>query len=240
MTIQVILSDNKTDFVTYLDPAMQLNGEYEAALAHLETYNSIPNITRKNNIFKYSTDRGTSWKIITLPIDAYEFSQIVDEIQRQMTLNDDYDKEKTSYYITFDIYRLSSLIVITNEDYQVNFDCENSIGPTLGFTNEIIGSGFHKSPNIVKIMDINSILVNVDFISGTYVNNNRSPTIHSFYPKSGPGYKIIHEPKHLFYLPVTSEKLDSIRLWLTDQDGKMIDLQGEMLTVTIYIKKVKK
>lgn len=240
MTIQLILSDNTTDFVTYLDPAMHLNGDYEAALAHLETYNSIPNITNKNNIFKYSTDKGASWKTITLPADAYEFLQIAEEIKRQMTLNDDYDSVNKSYYITFDIYRLSSLIEITNENYQVNFDCENSIGPTLGFRNEIIGSGFNKSPNIVKIMDINSILVNVDFISGTYVNNHRYPTLHSFYPKTAPGYKIIHEPKHLFYLPVTSKQLDCVRLWLTDQDGNAIDLQGEILTVTIYIKKVKK
>lgn len=241
MTTQLILSDNTTDFVTYLNPAIEFDGgECEAALAHLETYNSIPNITAKNNIFKYSIDKGTSWKVIELPVDAYEFTQIVDEIQRQLAANDDFDKEQNSHYINIDIYRLSSLIIIANDNYMVNFDCENSIGPTLGFTNETIGPGFHKSPNIVNIMDINSILINVDFISGTYVNNRRLPTIHSFYPKVGPGYKIIHEPKHLFYLPVTSKKLDGVRLWLTDQDGNGINLQGEILTVTIYIKKCQK
>lgn len=240
MNIQVILSDNSTDFTTYLDPSIEFdaNKKYEAALAHLETYNSIPNISSKNNIFKYSNNKGTSWKVIELPKDAYEYNQIVDEIQRQMILNNDYNKEDKAFHIKFDLCRLSSLIEIINEDYMINFDCENSIGPTLGFNTEKIGFGVHKSPNIVNINNINSILVNVDFITGTYVKNNCYPTIYSFFPKVGVGYKIISEPNHLFYLPITTKKLNSIRLWLTDQDGNLIDLQGEILTVTIYIREV--
>ena len=79
-----ILSGKTSNFVTchnsvILDPKK----EYEAALLSLDTYNSIPNITEgKNNIFKYSTDNGATWKTITLNTGAYELAAINDEIKR--------------------------------------------------------------------------------------------------------------------------------------------------------------
>ena len=238
MNTQLILSDNSSNFSKYLDPAIifEENKNYEAALAHLETYNSIPNINETNNNFQYSTDKGQSWKTIIIPTDAYHYDQIGDEIHRQMSINNDYDVKEFKFYINFDIIRLCSLIRITHEDYKVNFDCENSVGNVLGFNNEVLGFGNHQSPNIVQITNINSILVNVDFISGTYLNNKQSSAIYNFYPKVGPGYKILLEPNHLFYLPITAKKLDRVRLWLTDQEGRSINLQGEILTVTIYIR----
>ncbi len=62
-----------------LDP----NKHYEAAFLSLETYNSFPNITKgKNNIFKYSKDNGTSWKVLELDTGSYEVETLSDEIQR--------------------------------------------------------------------------------------------------------------------------------------------------------------
>ena len=51
--------------------------------------------------------------------------------------------------------------------------------------------GFHESENVVNILSINSILVNIDIISGSYVNGTTKNTIYSFFPKVSPGYKII-------------------------------------------------
>src|SRR5579863_9908990 len=156
------LTGNTTDFTTSFQPPLKLDPkkEYEAAFLSLETYNSIPSITENNNVFKYSTDIGNTWKIIKLPVDAYEYTQIADEIQRQMTENDDFKREspegKTSFYINFSICRLSSLIEITNPTYRIDFGVENSIGSRLGFNDEILSHGIHKSPNIVNITNINS------------------------------------------------------------------------------------
>jgi len=53
----------------FLDP----NKKYEAALLSLDTYNSIPNITKgKNNIFRYSNDNGITWKVLELDTGSYE------------------------------------------------------------------------------------------------------------------------------------------------------------------------
>ena len=169
------LSSDSTDFTTYLTPPINLVScqKYEAAFLSLETYNSMPNVTVENNKFKYSVDNGVTWKIITLPVDAYEFSQIGDEIQRQMIGNGDYNKNDDSndrFYIKFSIYRLSSMVEILHSDYKIDFGILHSIGSTLGFNDEILSRGSHKSPKIVDINKVNSILVNVDFISGSYVS----------------------------------------------------------------------
>jgi hypothetical protein len=160
-----ILSDNSFDFTTYYSTAIGLNPKkkYEAALSLLlisvilgNEYNSFPNITEENNKLKYSTDSETSWKIITLNT-SYELTVINDEIQRLMINNDDYDKENNTFYIniTANISTLRSIIEITNQSYQIDFDVSNSIGSTLGFHPIIIHRGYNECQEIVNVMKIN-------------------------------------------------------------------------------------
>ena len=233
------LTGNTTDFTTSFHHPIRLDPmwEHEAAFLSLETYNSIPNITHTNNVFKYSTDNGKTWKIITLPEDAYEYVQIENEIQRQMVSRGDYNEENKSFYIDFTICRLSSVIEIRNPNYVIDFNIDNSIGSTLGFGNEILSYGTHKSPNIVDINRVNTILVNVDFIEGGYVNKTISASIHNFSPKVGPGYKIIEKPSpELIFYRVSKHFIPDVRIWLTDQNSNLIDLQGERITVRILIR----
>ena len=85
----VIHTDTKSDFTFNLSPPIHLkpNKKYEAALLEINLYNSIPNITEENNKFKYSTNEGKTWKIISLNKGSYELHAINDEIQRQMITN---------------------------------------------------------------------------------------------------------------------------------------------------------
>ena len=109
-------------------------------------------------------------------------------------------------------------VLILEKDYQVDFNHQNSPSKVLGFTGTKYTGGFHESENVVNILSINSMLVNIDIISGSYVNGTTKNTIYSFFPKVSPGYKITETPINLVYLPIT---LDTIhRLWvsITDQE----------------------
>jgi len=242
-----ILSGNTTDFTTSISSPIHLdqNKQYEAALLSIDTYNSIPNITDKNNKFKYSNDRGITWKTLTLSKGSYELQAINDEIQRQMIINGDYDNVKNEYYITIsaNVSELKSIINITNESYLVDFRIENSIGPTLGFSSPSshIGYGYNKSEEIVNITKVNSVLVNINIISGSNVNGNQSPVIYSFNPnKVSPGYKIDERPNpKLIYYPVNTLAINSIRIWLKDQNNNPIDLRGETVTISLHLREVK-
>src|SRR6266516_2516254 len=243
----------KSDFIFNLSPAIHLdsNKKYEAALLSVNLYNSIPNVTGDNNKFKYSNDSGQMWKIITFNKGSYEIQAINDEIQRQMIINGDYDIINKEFYITVsaDIPELKSIINITNQSYLVDFNVENSIGSTLGFYPENstkyfqkkLTYGYNKSHDIVDITKTNLVLINVSFISGSYVNGYELPAIYSFDPyKVPPGYKLDDRPNpSLTYYPVNErEKLNSIRIWLTDQNSKPIDLRRERVTIKIQIREV--
>ena len=241
---KLTLSDNSTDFTKHLHSPITLDSDknYEVAFLSLHTYNSLPNITEANNKFKYSNDKGKTWKIITLSKGAYEFDEINALIQREMQANGDYDKTNEKYYIDLDYYKptFKTILDISNEDYMVDFGIENSIGSTLGFTNKKYcrSYGIHQSPNIIDIEKVNSILVHCDLVIGSYVNSNKSNVMYNFTQKVSPGYKIIERPSpELIFLPVVSRPdIQSIRLWLTDQDNKPIDLMGEKITIDILIR----
>ena len=138
-----------------------------------------------------------------------------------MRKNGHYEKvnDKDNIEISANTNTLKSEMFLKN-NYEVDFIKDESINRLLGFHSNLYTSGFHKSENMVSILTINSILVNIDIISGSYVNGNTQPTIYSFFPDLSPGYKIIENPHNLFYLSITSDTIHSITIWLTDQRGK--------------------
>ena len=234
-----ILSGNTSNFVTcHNSVILDSKKEYEAALLSLDIYNSIPNISWGiNNILKYSVDNGATWKTIALNTGAYELAAINDEIKRQLIANGDDDKAIT---LTANVSRLTSIVTIENQTYKIDFSVPNSIGSILGFGADVIGYGYNESPNIVDIMQINSILVNIDIIMGSYVNGSPSPAIYSFYPNVAPGYKIVERPNpSLIYYPLSRHDISRMRVWLTDQNGNLVDTRGETVTIRIYVREVK-
>ena len=191
-------------------------------------FNSIPNITNSNNVLRYSKDDGNSWVIIKLDTGSYELSAINNEIQRLMAVNGDYDDSADNpYYITISasLSELKSIVHISRDSNKIDLTVPNLTGSVLGFTTEIISEGYNESPNIVNIIQVNSIFVNLDIISGSYVNGSASSTIYSFYPER-PGYKIVEWPSpNLVFYPVSRNEINSMRVWLTDQNNDSIDFE---------------
>ena len=80
-------------------------------------------------------------------------------------------------------------ILILEQDYQVDFNHQNSIVKVLGFTGAKYTEGFHQSENVVNILSINSILVNIDINSGSYVNGTKKTPSTPFFRNSAPDIK---------------------------------------------------
>ena len=78
--------------------------------------------------------------------------------------------------------------------------------------------------------------MNLDIISGSYVNGIAQHTIYSFFPNVSPGHKIVENPKTVIYLPITLHVIHSIQITLEDQDGNQLDLRGENITIRFHIK----
>jgi len=123
-------------------------------------------------------------------------------------------------------------------DFQVDFRARNSISSVLGFQNQVYKEGIHESQNVVKILSINSILVNVDVIGGSYVNGRTQNTLYSFFPNVSPGYKIVENPRNLLYLPVILDKINKMETVVIDQNGNQLNLCGENLGIRYHLREI--
>ena len=241
-SFQIIVSDNKSNFNTRFNPKIELDRDkvYEISLVNLETYYSFPNIDETNNVFVYSPDNGNSWVKITISEGNYEINDINGTIQHEMKKRGHYDEINEDYYINIapNTNTLKSVLIL-EKGYQVDFNHQNSLAKILGFTGAKYTEGFHESENVVDILRINSILVNIDIISGSYVDGTAKSTIYSFFPKVSPGYKIIESPVNLVYLPITLDTIDSLNVTITDQDDHLLNLRNEKLTIRFHIREAR-
>ena len=102
---------------------------------------------------------------------------------------------------------------------KVSFDVPNSLASVHGFKRSIYDVGRHAGENLVNIMSANSILVHCNIIHYSYMRGTQAAVDYNFFPNAAPGQKILQAPHNLIYLPVT------LSAWLTDQHGKLLDLQ---------------
>lgn len=214
---------------------------YEMALINLNTYYSFPNVDATNNKFRYTANNGLDWKLIEIPLGSYELEDINNYIQRVMKANGDWDETNNAYYITIlaDINTLRSILNITSNTYQVDFTIPETIRTLLGFDSGIYFQGYNSSQNIVDILPITQLYVYNDLIQFSTINGVQSNSIYSFFPDVGPGYKIIQEPANILYYPIfTGNNIYKMTTSLVDQNGKLVDLRGETLTINFNIREV--
>ena len=95
-----------------------------------------------------------------------------------------------------------------------------------------------ESEHSVQIMTINSILIHCDLVGGSYLNGRRAPIIHSFFPLADPGDKIVEKPVEYIYiyLPISSDVIRHMTVWLTDQNQNLLDLGEETLTIKFHLR----
>jgi len=227
----ILLTSNTSDFTTSIYPPIQLDDDWQVGLMNFSVYNNIQNITAKNNIFKYSIDSGATWTTITLTPGSYEIDTINSEINRLMTINGD-----TGITISANTITLGSVVDIKPAGKRVDFTVANSLAPLLGFNYVILTAGNNVSPNPADIITINQILVNCDIISNSYLNNSPFPAIYSFPINVNTGERFTEQPNNIVYFPVVKCLVDSIKLWVSDQDGNAINLGGQNLVARLHFK----
>lgn len=240
--MSLILSSNKTDFVTTFPTPLILEGDHELALVNLETYNSIPNVVEGvTDSFTYSADGGNTWIKIVVPEGSYELDEIQKFIYGKLKESKHWNSAENSSYILIEgnLNTLKCELTITDRRLKVDFSEGTSLAKIFGFEAKVYEYGWHEGTNTVNILNVNSILVHCDLISGSYVDGAAQPTLYSFFPGVSPGYKVVSSPHNLIYLPVTKNVVYSIRIWLTDQTDKPINLRGETLTIRLHLRKVK-
>lgn len=112
----------------------------------------------------------------------------------------------TSYVRIYGNSNTLKAIMELESGYVVDFMPDNNLRTILGFNAQTYNSPYNKSPNPVNILN-NSILVNIDVVSGAYVQGMIQPVIYSFFPNVSPGFKIVEKPRNLVYLPINQKAI---------------------------------
>ena len=216
------------------DPEISItqNCHYEIAFTSLETYYSMPNVDVSNNNFTIRKD-GYQYNIV-IPTGCYGLMDLNKEIGRQLRENG--MPKAVEFHGNYNTYKC---IMLLKSGYTVTFK-ENSLRILLGFeAKSYIAHTMAKrfeSEHTVQILTINSILVNCDLVGGSYLNGKEVPIIHSFFPSVDPGEKIIEKPVEYISLPVSSDVIRHMSVWLTDQDQKPLNLREENLTIKFHLR----
>lgn len=225
-TLTLSLSGNSSVLQAHYFPPIELSQSkrYALGLVELLTFNSIPNIDESNNKFYVGEE------IIILPTGSYEIEDIESFLQGALSHKD----------ISLSLKPNNNTLRSTIECNKIiNFEPEDSIGSLLGFAKrKLAACVLHSSDLPVKILKVNAIRVDCNITTGAYNNNHRGRTIHEFFPAVPPGYKIIEVPSHVIYLPISVKSIDHLVVWITDQDGDLVNFRGEIITIRLHLKEV--
>lgn len=219
---------------------------YELALVYLRCMKSWHNISSSlnNNKFRYSLDGGTTYHTITFANGHYDMNDIIDTIKEQLEINNHINSDG-EYVINFipnyptlkTKIRTFPLGSTEAEDVIIDFS-QSNFGKLLGFTElEYTSSSRYISERNIKLSTIEEILVHCEEIVGSTYNNDKSQIIYRFNPCTGTNGIIQFNIENPIYLPVSGERIESIRMKMTDQDGNPIDFNGEDVSYVLHIRK---
>lgn len=222
MSVTLSITGNSSLLSTIYTPPLDFNDNYECALLHFSTFNSIPNITENNNKFYYDDN-----KVVEIPEGAYELQDICDFLQ---------SKVKNCIFKLYCNNNTLKTSIFCSKD--IHFEKPNSIGALLGFGMVDLKSNIlHESPLPVNILSTTVVRVECDIISGSYINGKRSHIIHEFAPNVPPGYRIIEIPKNTIYFPVNRKTVNSISIRILDINNNLVNFRGEEIQLYLHLRK---
>lgn len=219
---------------------LEASDDYVLGLISFESYNSIPNIEKhRNNKLYY----GLEGKYIEIPEGTYEIDSMNRYLQQALWLaiNDANDiVRKKSVLISIKANNNTLKCTIKCSEV-IDFTKEDSIGSWLGFKpRKLTAYHSHESDFPVNIFSINSICIECNIVSGSYVNDKQAHILHEFFPTVPAGFKIVESPRNVIYLPINSQVIDEIVIKIVDQDGKIVNFKKELVSLRLHLKKLDK
>lgn len=237
MSVTLQLSGNDSVLKAQFFPPINLRSDFELALLNLETWNSIANVTEKNNHFYYDN------KVIKIPIGSYEITDIanyLERILREHYLQSPLPETPHSELNDKAIFLLGNRQTLKSEiisRHAINFKKPNNIGSVLGFKEIIIKPlKKYESNDLVNIIQVETLRIECNIITGSYSNGKPTHTLYEFFPDVSPGYKIVEVPRNLIYLPVTVRVIDNIEIKICDQNNNLVNLRGEKTNIRLHLR----
>lgn len=208
----------------FYPPLILNNNDYECGILYFSTFNSIPNINDKNNIFVYGAQ-----KEIKVPCGTYDFQDLSEYLKNKV--------EKCDLQIKPNINTLSCSLFCTET---IDFQVKNTIAPLFGFSSvKLEPNKWHESNKSVNILPVSVIRIECDLIQGSYTNGAPTHIIHEFVLNVPPGHQIIEVPKNIVYFPINKKVISTIKVRILDLCGNIVDFRNENIQLCLHLRKIK-
>lgn len=231
-SIIVSLSGKSPTLSTNLHPEIELDERFEYSCCLLDF--SIHNISLKHNFkqkigieYLIENEEGSRW----VTINPGERDLV--DIMNQVAININLYGSKTKF--DFDKDTMKFRISASNAKLYLP---PTSFGALIGYDSQTLERNtITEANNRIGQIDARRVRINCNLISGSFDNGIDTHTVHEFHPKPVSNYKMLEQPQHLIYLPITRQRINSVNITVTDQDGKLIDLQGGEIHCRLNIKR---
>lgn len=224
------------DFTTSFNPVMRLepNRDYFIALDEIAMSYSWYNVSKsyENNTLKYSHDSGKTWHTIELPDGNFSYTELNAYIQRVL---EGAKHSKTGITIRF-IPALFKVLMEVEDGYQVDLQTGDFAG-LIGFTKKIVTSTSYGEnlPDITRSVD--DIYIRTNIISNSVVGGKESDVLFRFSIDNIPlSYPFHIEPRKKKYNKINTDKIQELRIYITDSLNRPIDLNGISVSLTLLLK----
>lgn len=222
MSLTLSITGNSSTLSTNYPTILSLEGQYECALLHFSTFNSIPNIEETNNKFYYGND-----EVIEIPVGTYELQDIGDYLKSEI--------KDATLKVQCNNNTLKTAIHCTKD---INFNKEGSFRSLLGFEEQTLAANkWHVSQHPVNILPTTVIRIECDIVSGSFINGEPSHILHEFSLNVPPGYRIVETPKNTIYFPINQDNISCIHIRILDNNNRLINLRGEEVQIYLHLKR---
>lgn len=235
-----VTDDYFIDFPQAISLEQKPGYKWTVALHKVSSWYSWYNVSQLygNNVLRYSPDGGATWKVITIPGGQYSYTQLDSAINALIVANGD---TANQINILANFSELKFILKVT-APYQVDLSFGN-LYQLLGFSSAQIASVITSttqgllSANIQNGVD--EIYVNCSLVNGSWFNNvGAGEVLNSFLPNSPAGSNILITYTNPIYVPLRSDTqyIRSVHVYLRDNLGRRVDLNGENLNLILHLK----
>lgn len=258
MSFTFTLTGNSSNLQSDFFPVIPLEGNWEIGLLNLESFNSIPNLSKGgvkigtlevteimplSGVVKTSKNINDNENIVTnknfennhvveteikIPTGSYELEDISNLINSKYGHN----------IINFRGNRNTLKTEVTVSGINRFITVNKELGDLLGVNRTLT---FYSGEKVVlenptNISRVNVIRINCNVAQSSYLNGKPTHTIHEFFPNVPPGFRILETPNTVIYHSINTSRIDRINLDLVDQNDRTVDFRGETITIRLHLR----
>ena len=212
--------------------------DFYLSVNRLDTWYSYPNISNANNTNLFTYTDGTTTFNVNIPDGIYDAEDLTAVIHSAMFDNGHYTGVAPDYVFPIRIFanvNIGKFEFEIDAPFTIDFTT-SGIHRIFGAVAEVKTANFTAAERGNMTDSINQVYVNCDWCyNSALVGGDQSSVVFAFSITVSPYQSITIQPSIRSMTQITSGRPKSVRIWLTDNIGRPIDLRGESFSMNAEI-----